>query len=527
MRFTKKITALCLAAVFAAATVVPAAAAEVPYRGFTYNYWKETLPSPAAYVPTRSIGGSQINTSTGPAFEASLGGFSRPQDMHVDKNGIIYLLDTGNNRIVIFDKNLNLIRVIDSFKRGETTGKFNNPNGIFVTENLEIYIADTDNHRIVVLSNEGEFIKTIIDPKIKKSEDSEELYEFAPLKVCVDKADRVYANVKNIYEGLMYFNDAGVFQGYFGTISVNKSPMDILWRRLSTEAQQGKSALFIPVEFSSMDIDENGFIFTTNLDTWHGNKTVKRLNPSGSDVLINYTNLVINGDQIFRLTGRLGGGAVLVDIKTRPNGVYSVLDSVRSRLFTYDSEGNLLYVVGGTGNMLGMGRMPVAVDVLDDNLLILDQQRGEIVYYEQTEYGRLINEAIALRYSGDEVAAVGRWEKVLELNENYSLAYAGIGKALLAAGKNREAMDYLKKGMSMEYYSTAFKRYRNEFLQQNLSLILTLLAVLIAAFVAWRIYQNLKAKRLRLAAEKIANEALAERLKQRQIQLQEGRRQNE
>jgi DNA-binding beta-propeller fold protein YncE len=490
MKLLKKIATLSITFAFvlmltaghAYAAGIPAQAGGggVPYKGFSFNYWGLSVPSPAAYVPAMTIGGLSI--------EPSVGHFNMPEDMYVDKNEIIYVMDTGNNRLVVFNKDMQLINVFDSFMRDGERDSFNRPMGVFVTDDLDIYIADTENKRIVVLTNDGELIKIIENPEFDELEDQ---FEFIPTKVCVDRAGRVYAIVRNVYEGLMSFDANGNFMGYFGTIEVNYSRIDWVWRQLSTSVQRSRQRLFIPVEFSSMCIDHDGFIYTTNLDVWEGNK-VKRLNPSGEDVLINYTELDINGDQYFRMMGRLGGPARFVAIKSRPFGMYSALDSARGRLFTYDSEGNMLYVIGGTGNTLGMATRPVAVETLGGSILILDRHRGEIVYYQETEYGRLINEAVGLRFDGDESAAVDNWRRVLELNENFNLAYSGIGKSLLAAGQNREAMSYLQKGMNVEHYAIAFRRYRNEVLRDNMQWIFTLGFVLIAGYVTWKAIRRRK-----------------------------------
>ena len=41
--------------------------------------------------------------------------FLDPSDMHVSEAGNIYVLDSGNKRIVVLDDAWNVIRVIDSF----------------------------------------------------------------------------------------------------------------------------------------------------------------------------------------------------------------------------------------------------------------------------------------------------------------------------------------------------------------------------------------------------------------------------
>jgi hypothetical protein len=116
-------------------------------------------------------------------------------------------------------------------------------------------------------------------------------------------------------------------------------------------------------------------------------------------------------------------------------------------------------------------------------VLALDAFRAEIIVFEPTEYGNLINEAVWLRYDGDDARAVDIWRQVLTFDENFELANSSIGKSYLSAGDNRSAMHYLRIGMNREYYSIAFKRYRNEVLQDSLGTILTVGISLIAVWV--------------------------------------------
>ena len=53
-------------------------------------------------------------------------------------------------------------------------------------------------------------------------------------------------------------------------------------------------------------------------------------------------------------------------------------------------------------------------------------------------------------------------------------------------------MKYLKLGMDAEYYSIAFRRYRNQVLADNLSYILTGAAVIIIAVVVFVRVRNKK-----------------------------------
>ena len=476
----KKILFIFLALVISFSSI----GATVPYRSYTYDFWGREIPTPAAYLPAKSVGARDI--------DPELGSFRAPEDLAVDANGHIYLLDTGNNRIVVFDVELNLIRVIDSFLRDGETEYFSNPNGVYVTHDFNIYVADTGNNRIVALYPDGSFMKEINSPQGDGIDDG---FIFMPLKVVVNRVDRIFVIARNVFEGIMSFDADGTFFGYFGTIPVAFTPLDWFWRQISTREQRAQQRLFIPMEFSGMDIDDRGFIYTVNLPTSVGAHAdfVMRLNPSGNNVLVNFNQQRIAGDIAAPLIFNLPTSN-FIDIVERGSGMYTALDNTRGRAFTYDQEGNLLYVIAGSGNVMGMNRQPVAIDIIENSLLILDRQRAEVVYFEETEYGRLINEAVRLSYDGDEGAAVERWQRLLELDENYSIAQRGIGRALLAQGDNREAMRYLRNSMDLRQYGVAFRRYRNEVLEENLRLFLTLLLLTVAAISGRAIYKSIKGR---------------------------------
>jgi hypothetical protein len=75
------------------------------------------------------------------------------------------------------------------------------------------------------------------------------------------------------------------------------------------------------------------------------------------------------------------------------------------------------------------------------------------------------------------------WREILRLDNNFMLSYVGIGKSLLAEGNNREAMLYLRTGNDLRHYSIAYRRYRNDVLNDNLPVVLSILfsAIIITA----------------------------------------------
>ena len=91
---------------------------------------------------------------------------------------------------------------------------------------------------------------------------------------------------------------------------------------------------------------------------------------------------------------------------------------------------------------------------------VLDMYKATITIFTPTEYGKLINEAVACNYNGDYDDSAKIWEKVIRLNCNYEQAYTGMGISQLRSGNYKEAMKNFKLGANKYYYSKAFKEYR-------------------------------------------------------------------
>lgn len=476
---SKKAVSFFLAVLLLALTFTEkVSASTLPYDSYNYDYFQYIHFTPAPYEPSRTIKGADLSYNG-----ESIGNFATPQDICQAPDGNIYVADTGNNRIVVLDSSMKkVVNVITGFINNGTEDKFGQPTGVCVSENEQIYVADTKNKRIVVLELDGTFVKTVENPQ---SESLEEGYVFTPLKVTVDYADRIYVIAQNMFEGIMVFESNGEFASFFGTIEVEISAWEKFWKRMATKEERANQQLFIPTEFTGIDIDPDGFVYASNIDA-AGIQGVRRLNPKGEDVIKKGQKENLGGDLQISGYSDYAGPSQFVDVVYRENGIYSCIDRKRGRIFTYDHEGNLLYIFGGLGTQAGTFQLPVAIEDIGDRIVVLDATKAEIICFAATEYGTLINQAVSLRYDGDEAEAVALWERVLELDENNELANSGIGKAYLTAGDYVNAMKYLELGKNREYYSIAYKRYRNAFLADNIGFVLTAVVVILAASLIYK-----------------------------------------
>jgi len=84
------------------------------------------------------------------------GDFSKPTGLAVDKDGNLYVADTMNDRIEVFDADGNFIRTWG--KNGDGPGYFARPKGVAVDSDGHIWVADGMQDRVQVFTNEGQLL---------------------------------------------------------------------------------------------------------------------------------------------------------------------------------------------------------------------------------------------------------------------------------------------------------------------------------------------------------------------------------
>lgn len=89
-----------------------------------------------------------------PGDAGSLDGFWGPRDIAVDASNNIYVADTGNKRIRVYDLNGTMLRTIG--QPGAGTGQLNEPVGLAIDSNAgRLYVADSWNKRVQVFTTDG------------------------------------------------------------------------------------------------------------------------------------------------------------------------------------------------------------------------------------------------------------------------------------------------------------------------------------------------------------------------------------
>jgi len=145
-----------------------------------------------------------------------VGKFVHPMGIDVS-DGKIFVTDSGNNRIQVFDLDGNFVSTFGS--RGSSDGKFDCPHDIKIYKN-KIYVADSDNYRIQVFDLDGNFVSTF---------GSRDQFDSQPYKLDVFN-DKIYV-VEIGKNRIQVFDLGGDFLFKFGKkgegVGELRSPSDI------------------------------------------------------------------------------------------------------------------------------------------------------------------------------------------------------------------------------------------------------------------------------------------------------------
>ena len=150
-KIIKSIGALALGAMVFAMSPLSVLADEKSYT-YNYDYWGDVQDSPDAYTVA--------GVYTAEAFGLDLN-LRNPQGMFVKEN-MVYICDTGNNRIVQLERtgtvNFEVVRIFDSIQGDTDVQSLASPTDIAISEEGDIYICDNGNARIVKVDSDLNYI---------------------------------------------------------------------------------------------------------------------------------------------------------------------------------------------------------------------------------------------------------------------------------------------------------------------------------------------------------------------------------
>ncbi|KYG32292.1 YIP1 family protein [Alkalihalobacillus trypoxylicola] len=391
--------------------------------------------------------------------------FSQSEDLKIGRDGLLYVADTGNRRIIVGTRQGELVRIIE-------TEEMQRPTGIFLSEDDKIYVADEVAAKIFVFNLEGELLDEYERPDSPLFGASS---SFVPEKVAVDRRDNIYVISRGNSNGIIQINaNNGEFIGYFAPNRTAVSPLTMFRRAIFTEEQLSRMIDMIPPTANNLNIDEKGLVYTV---TQGVADPIRKLNVAGNNLL---------------------------DLKVADSFPSSIdtgslenifVASEHGFIYEYTSEGNLLFVFGGRDDgrqRVGLfGKISAIAIDQDDIIYALDPEKNQIQLFQPTEFANTVHDALNLYQNGDYTASKEPWQEVIRLNSLFDFANLGLGEAYFKEENYDLALEQFRQAKYKDGYSDAFWEVRNLWMREN---IIYLIYLVIAALVIKKIGQRIERK---------------------------------
>lgn len=447
-----------------------------------------------------------------PEVQATLAGYygleNDPTQFTIDQIQSVKTINQNDRRCPFFSA------TFDDGATFEVVVALYSAQGIYVRDGY-LYIADTSNSRIFRCDINNNYLidEVYLTPndvtfyQLSSEEDQSTATVFQPAKIAVDSDGRVYTIATGTYQGIVEYKSDGTFNRFLGKNLVTKRSW---WTYLLTEEQYEKLSLNLPSQFTNLVIDDRDLIYATckpnASSTTVAAQMIKLINTSGTDVLKRNGYVLPDGDINYTkyVKPAVTGSSIFAGVAVNSSRIYSAIDQTRGRIFTYDDEGNLLYISGEKGKLSNTLDTPVGITYFEfgdeEYVLVLDKGSKSLLIYQTTEFGKLVNEATRLYLNNNIDGAKEKWEEVVKMNSNYELGYVGIGKSILRSANTatdtdeklrlyKESMEMFTLGHNSNYYSSAYKQYRNIILKQNFGLIMTGGVIVIVLGVTLTVYK--------------------------------------
>lgn len=442
-KFCKSLPALIMMSIFFATFSVTAVyAGQATSYTYTLNSKGEYVRTQDAYLPDATI--TQL-------------GLSDPEDLFVDDDNMLYILDTGNKRVIKYDIDNGSVYQIF------TSEYFINPRGIFVTHDKDIYIADAGAKMILVFDKDFNLKQSFDKPDSPILQDT----NFEPKRIGVDSGGNIYLVSEGVYNGIIQLAKTGEFLGYFTVNHTRLSLKQAFEKLIFTREQLANTEDINPTTFANIFVDTNGIVYTVTSGTEING--VKKHNTSGGNM---FKGSVVTRDS-------------LTDVYVDSQGLIYT-SSYEGHIDVYSTNGDFIFAFGsGVTNLDVVGLFTSLPSIAVDKngyIWAVDGTKGYVQSFKPTEYASKVYNAMNLYEEGLYDQAMEQWTDVLNLNQMSSLAHNGVGKAYFHAEDYKNAMVHFKVANNREYYSEAFWEVRNKWIQDYLGYILIGLILLFAAF---------------------------------------------
>jgi DNA-binding beta-propeller fold protein YncE len=293
----------------------------------------ETIRSSQDVQPSAASGLMALLTG-----DDSATGLTKPYAVHVDKDGRVYVADTGWRKVLVFDYPNKTFR----FLGVDGLGVLAQPVGVTTDENDRVYVSDAAQTRVVVYDAEGNYVTAFGGRE----------HLVKPVGVAVDdQRGRLYVVDTKAHQVVVFALADGAEIARFG--------------------QHGP--------------EDGAFNWPTNVE----------VGPDGNVYVVDMLNFrveIFNPDgEFLRKFGGIGRGfgqfSKPKGIAIDGDGRVYVADAAFNNVQIFDSQGRLLLFFGGMGAGPGQFWMPAGVAVgPDGKVYVADQFNRRVNVYEVIKY---------------------------------------------------------------------------------------------------------------------------------------------
>lgn len=447
-----------------------------PYYSYEIDRSEKAVAAPVGFIENSIINSRSLKLETP---------LAAPQDFIINENGI-YILDSGNSRIVWADTDKQLKRIYSGFTDSDGNPiDFTGAKGFDIDAHGNFVIADFEHNRILILGSDLVLKREISRPdEVLKNND----FPFQVSKVKCAPDGNIYAAVDSMNYGLFVFDGEGKFDKFVANNPVVKTAdviKNYVYRIFLTTEQIRNRVQSTPLRVTNFTIADNGFLYTVsqNAEQTKQSGMVRCLNFTDSDIIS--SDIVFGDVETDNAENKM---TLFNSVDITDDGNIVLLDSGRGKVFYYSDTGYLISVFGGYGDVDGTFREPVEVRCCGEEIYVLDAQKACITEFASTDYVKTFSKAIALLKERKFDDALAAWKQVNTLNSNSSYAYYGMGLVYDLKGDYENALKCFKLAQNRTAYSNTFKEYRMIWLERHIAPILAAAFLLIAAAVVLRIF---------------------------------------
>jgi len=392
-------------------------------------------------------------------------GLSNPGGLAA-KGDTVYIADTGNQRVVIYDIILDKTEIL---KHEE----FSSPVGVHVTSEGDIYVADSRAGAVFMFSEDLEFVRDFkrpVDPAYGNH------LSYSPMQVGVDRRGSLYIVSEGLGDGVIQLNNNGEFLGFFTSNKTQISFLEKLQDVIFTDEIKQKLFPRLPPIFSAIYVkEETGLVYTTAFNS-PGN-AVKKHNIAGTNMLGNIVDLKENPVAITVDAA----GTIYVGYR---RGTIAVFTGEGKLLFRFGADSGRTDISGLFNRLSGL-----CVDVRG-NIWAVDFEKGFLQRFTPADYALDIQKALEEYNLGFYDSAKETWKSVLIRNEMSILAHSGLAQVhMLQQNYNDASVEYALAG-DRSSYSQAYWEVRNQFLQKHAGKFIIAILILVCLNFTYKILKK-------------------------------------